>query len=283
MSILLTGSNGFIATALKKYLDSIGEDYHCWGRVVSNDPHYTHIDFCNQDQLILELQKHKFSKIYHLAGSFSNQFDIDFKNNVQITQNLLEAIRLSNVTCRTLLIGSAAEYGFVTDLDNPISEKHTLAPCSIYGLIKKFQTELMSYYHNIHHLNIVSARTFNLYGKGISDKLFSGKLYSEIDKVMQGQSDKIILRDLSSKRDYIHVDDAIKIYQMIMDKGESGESYNVGKGRSITCRDLLLKILKEFNLSESIVATQAFSDPHKGAIQDIYADISKIEQLFLKN
>lgn len=56
------------------------------------------------------------------------------------------------------------------------------------------------------------ARTFNLLGKNMSDKIFIGKLYRQIDEFKRGALNKIILGNLDNKRDYISIEDAIKIY-----------------------------------------------------------------------
>ena len=81
---------------------------------------------------------------------------------------------------RVLLVGSSAEYGNIEEGESPISELHPLNPTSIYGLTKIFQTHLMRLYVELHGLDIVMARVFNLNGKGISDKLFIGSLYKQI-------------------------------------------------------------------------------------------------------
>src|SRR5215831_18769707 len=57
-------------------------------------------------------------RIYHLAGTFTNEYAADFRSNVESTRHLLEAVRQR--TIRVLLIGSAAEYGFVPSEANPL-------------------------------------------------------------------------------------------------------------------------------------------------------------------
>ena len=100
----------------------------------------------------------------HLAGSFTNDYELDYAANVLSTKNILDALLSSECKARILLIGSAAEYGAIDEEENPIAETHPLKPISIYGLTKVLQTQLMDYYYRMHQINIVMARTFNILG-----------------------------------------------------------------------------------------------------------------------
>ena len=97
-------------------------------------------------------------EIYHLAGSFSNDFNVDLESNLIITRNILESVYRLTKKTRILLIGSCAEYGRIKEDDSPISELHPINPTSIYGLTKIFQTYLMKLYVELHGLDIVMAR-----------------------------------------------------------------------------------------------------------------------------
>jgi len=64
-----------------------------------------------------------------------------------------------------------------------------------------------------------------------------------------------------------------------MKHGSPSEVYNVGSGRSIMIKDLLQKILDEFELGMDILEVKAESNPDKIDIADIYADIRKLKAL----
>jgi GDP-4-dehydro-6-deoxy-D-mannose reductase len=214
------------------------------------------------------------------VGSFNNDYDIDYRVNVLSTKNLLDTCLKLNLKCRILLIGSSAEYGIVTEKDNPVREDHPLSPVSIYGLTKSYQTHLMQYYHNVHNMDIVMARTFNIMGKGISNKLFIGRLYEQLDEYKRGNISEILMGNLQNKRDYIDIKKAVRDYRLIMEYGLSGEVYNVGSGKSIKIYDLLDKILKDNKLSMNIVKERPTEKLNKLDIKDIYADISKLSSLW---
>jgi nucleoside-diphosphate-sugar epimerase len=74
------------------------------------------------------------------------------------------------------------------------------------------------------------ALTLNLLKINIIDKVFIGRLYKQIKEYKLEAVSKIILGNMSNKRDYIPIDDAVKKYILIMERGTSGEVYNVGSG-----------------------------------------------------
>ena len=176
-------------------------------------------------------------------------------------------------------MGSAAEYGFIKEEDNPVKEDHPLNPVSIYGLTKVYQTHLMKFYHQVHELDIVMARTFNLLGKNISNRLFIGRIYQQIEQYKKGEIKKIMLGSLDSKRDYLKVEEAIKDYEKSMNFGEKGEVYNIGSGFSVKLSDLLEKILLDNNLTMDIIEIKRRNFVNKLNIDDIFADLAKISLL----
>lgn len=262
MRILITGANGFTGKHLKNHLLDRAELF-C-----------IDVEDCNLTQPIQVeklLKNIKPDQIYHLAGSFTNDYSVDYANNVLATKNLLDTVHQLKFCCRILLIGSAAEYGIPKK--NPIHEESDLNPVSIYGMTKVFQTHLMKFYVAAFDLDIVMARTFNLFGKGISNRLFAGRVYEQIEQLKKGLIEKIQLGDLSSERDYIEGEKAVSHYETIMNRGQKGGIYNVGSGKPIKIKDLLTRILKEHDLDLNCVIENRTA---KSTVSEIYSDIGKL-------
>jgi GDP-4-dehydro-6-deoxy-D-mannose reductase len=201
---------------------------------------------------------------------------VDYGANVLGAMNLLDCILIMKKKVRVLLIGSAAEYGEASKESKYISENHHPNPVSIYGLTKVFQTNLMMYYINNYALDIVMARPFNLYGEGISTKLFVGHVYDQIKEYKEKKIERVIVGSLDARRDYIHVSDAVKDYKLIMEKGLSGNIYNVGSGKAIVLLDLLKSILKENGLDMNAVEILDFASSR---VTISAANITKLNKL----
>jgi len=280
MKVLITGATGFSASHLISLLSHNSSLQMVFTDLQFKGGANWHVcDLTSTNDVFHLLNKTKPEQIYHLAGSYSNEYDVDYRVNVLTTKNLIDNCLRLNLKCRILLIGSSAEYGLVSEKDNPVNEDHPLRPVSIYGLTKVYQTHLMNFYYTTHKIDVVMARTFNLMGKGISNKLFIGHLYEQLDKYKEGRISKIVMGNLQHKRDYIPVEEAVKDYERIMNLGTAGEIYNVGLGKSIRIHQLLEEILKDAGLDIGIVEEKIENTQNRFDVPDIFADIQKLNRL----
>lgn len=289
MRILVTGGAGFSGRALLKALENSGAKgnkiFLC-GRSsaeeLANDS-YRICDLSDAGAVLEIIEKVNPEQIYHLSGSFSNNYELDHASNVLSSKNLLDSLLKLKINPRILLIGSAAEYGQPLTEDGLVDESHPLDPVNIYGLTKKMQTNLLNYYVNLYGLNIVMARTFNLLGKGASEKLFIGRIYSQISRYKNGEIGEIILGNLAAERDYIEIQDAVQSYINIMSLGKSGEVYNVGSGKPISMYELLNKILLQEGVDIKVIQIQDNQGIYQKKATKIYADIKKYQKLLINN
>ena len=284
MRILITGALGFTAHHLINFIATEPEhELYLTDCVSSGLGNILTCDLTQGGPVEALIGKIRPERIYHLAGSFTNNYDIDYPINVLSTKNILDALLKFTIPSRVLLIGSCAEYGLVSLEHNPVSENHPLQPSTIYGLTKVYQTHLMNFYCRTYQMNLVTARTFNLSGDGnrISKLLFIGKVYEQIEKIKKGELSKVIVGNLEAKRDYIDVLEAVKHYQKIMERGKAGEAYNVGSGSCIKMRDLLALLLKESGLDMKVVEEVIPLVSDKIDIPEICADLRKTKGLYL--
>ncbi len=280
MKILVTGAGGFSGRHLIRYLarNSSAEIYPT-SLTPRDESDGLVCDLTNSKETAALVAQVAPDQVYHLAGVRSNDYQADYRVNVLSTQNLLESIRTTNSPCRLFIVGSSAEYGLVAEGDNPVKENHPLTPMSAYGLTKVFQTYLMKFYCLRYDMDIVMARPFNLLGNGMSSKLFVGYAYEQVEAYKAGRISKILVGTLDHRRDYIPIEEAVRYYALIVQRGKSGEIYNVGSGVSIRIRDLLQRILEENGLSIEIVEEQASKRADVFDIKDLVADISKLRTL----
>lgn len=280
MRILITGANGFIGSHLKTALKS-NPLYNVIGLVsiINLDKSDIECALTDKDSLGTILNEIKPQVIFHLAGSFSNQFSTDLKNNVLTTRNILETIAENKLETKVIVMGSASEYGAIDPKSNPIDESHPTCPISIYGLTKVYQTQLCQFYSTTKNVDVIIARLFNVFGTGASERLFVGKLQHKIYDYKNNISKTIQLKNVSSFRDYLHIDQVIKKLITIMEYGIKGEIYNVGSGKPIQILELSKLILKEHGISESAIELIPDDPQTKDNVPIIYANIHKINSL----
>ncbi len=288
--ILITGATGASGQALYHYLDNW---YHKnnvnsnnsdsvkfflagFGNVVALPCVVQYLDLSQKENVFYLLKEIEPDEIYHLAGSFTQDFAIDFKNNVQSTEYFLDFLQKYLPNTKMLAIGSASEYGFVSPNQNPIKEDFLPSPESVYGLTKLYQTQLAQFYYKRFGVNVVIARLFNLYGKGISPKLLAGKLFQQIEDFKHKKIAHFTFGGLNDSRDYISLGEMAEYYHLLMQKGQAGEIYNVGAGKPIKLYDFVQKILEENQIFGAKIEIEHFT--HK-SLPIIYADIDKINEL----
>jgi GDP-4-dehydro-6-deoxy-D-mannose reductase len=278
MRTLIVGANGFLGPYISARLQLLRQEIILLDRT-ARSASQVQCDFSSYSEARRIIEQFVPDRIFNLAGSFTHDYERDFAANYTTTKNILDAIRELNLRTRVLLTGSAAEYGPIDEEDNPVSENQPLRPSTVYGLTKAMQTMLMHCYVGSWRMNVVMARPFNLLGRGISDRLFVGRVYAQIDDFRAGKTSTISVGNLETRRDYLHVEKAADDFVTIMEKGVPGDVYNVGSGSSVRIRDLLETILRENGLSMDIVTEHSGNHSNGHDPVDVYADISKLHLL----
>ena len=278
-TVLVTGATGALGQAVFACLHNIGK-YQVMATSRRGDGETIFsLDVSNAEQFSAVINRIKPDLLLHLAATFVNDFDEAYAVNVDATRHLLNAVQKSGLAIRVLLVGSAAEYGAIRPEENPIRENHALNPVSIYGLSKAWQTQLAGLYAS-QGMDVVVARVFNLNGKGLSERLFIGRLQKQIDDVLAGIKSVIELGPLSATRDYLTLDEAAEQILAIAEHGASGQIYHVASGIPTTMRALLNHYLVINKLDTSLVQESAALTNRTGYdVPVIYADITNTTQL----
>jgi GDP-4-dehydro-6-deoxy-D-mannose reductase len=280
MKVLVTGAGGFSGRHLTEYLaQNSPAEIHCTSLTRRVDRPWLFYDLARSEHVSELIERVAPDQIYHLAGAKTDDYQTDYRINVETTRNILESIVRMKAQCRVFLVGSSAEYGIVDEDNNPVSEDHPLVPIGDYGLTKIYQTYLMKFYCTRHKMDIVMARPFNLYGTGMSTKLFIGRLHEQIEAYKAGRISTIVVGQLDNRRDYVPIEDAVRSYALIMERGKAGEVYNVGSGASIRIRDVLRRILEVNGLTMEIVQQQEVSRESRFDIKDLVAHTGKLRAL----
>lgn len=279
--ILVLGSEGFIGKKFiefQKALDFPHKNLFMVDIREIKKQNYFKLNASNYENLNKIIQKIVPEEIYNFSGSFSNVFEIDYMNNVMISKNIFDSLIQNKQTdCKVLINGSAAEYGFIKEHSIPVKEDSPLNPVSFYGLSKVYQTFLAKTYFLRDNVNVFVTRPFNIIGYGISNKLFIGRLISEIEQYIKSRK-TISLGNLDSERDYIDIDDLLIAYKLIMERGTPGEVYNIGSGKSIKMLNLLRIFLEFFNIDfKDVELSKDFV--RRFDVPKIVGNISKLKEL----
>ncbi|MEN8253526.1 MAG: GDP-mannose 4,6-dehydratase [Patescibacteria group bacterium] len=256
--ILITGGTGFAGSHLVERLSSLGySQVHVTS--FANKSSYVHtlipkenihkIDLTDKKAVFSLIKKIKPRQIYHLAaisevGKSFDQASKIINNNTALQLNLLEAIRQIVPKSRILAVGSALEYDFLsfkaTGKNQGIQEDHPLGPANPYAVSKVSQDLLSLSYYYSYALDVVRVRPFNHIGERQAMGFVLSDFAQQIIKCKsQNEKCKISVGNLKAIRDFTDVKDVVRAYILLMEKGKSGEVYNVGSGIGRSMREVL--------------------------------------------
>lgn len=242
MKALITGSRGFVGGYLRKELEASG--YEVIGLDITEDQDTIQADLLNAKQVSNAIASVQPDVVFHLAGqaSVAQSWKIPQKTvevNVIGTINLMEAVRTVIAEIPMVLIGSSDEYGQLGAAGVSVSEEMELRPQTPYAVSKKAQEEIAQVYVQAHGMHICMTRSFNHGGPGQRTGFLIPDFASGIVAVERGEKDRLLVGNLSARRDFTHVRDVVRAYRLIAERGTPGTVYNVGAGKTYSAQEIL--------------------------------------------
>lgn len=289
--VLITGGTGFAGShliealrsdqALELHTTTFGQSPEYFtGLLPAENIH--RVDLTQAQTTAQLIKALKPDQIYHLAsfaaaGSSFIQAEKILINNTLLQLNLLEATRLHAPKARILSICSADEYGLSLPEEIPIDEAHPFRPVNPYAVSKISQDMLAHVFAVGYHLDIVRARPFNHIGERQTAAFAVAAFAQQIAQIEAQQLDKLKVGNLEGVRDFTDVKDMVKAYQLLMERGKTGEVYNLGSGQGIAMQQVLDRLIK---LSNQVIKVEVDASRMRPSdIKIMVADISKIKAL----
>ncbi len=280
MRVLITGITGFAGSHLADYLLTLGNvDIHGIIRWRSRTENVEHLgdqvtmhecDLRDAASTLNVIEEVKPRYIFHLAAqSFVPTSwrapSESLSTNVLGQLNIFEAVRKIGLDCRIQLACSSEEYGMVYDNEVPITEDNPLRPLSPYGVSKVSQDLLGYQYFMSYGMEVVRTRGFNHTGPRRGPVFVCSDFAKQIVDIEKGKRKPIInVGNLEAKRDFTDVRDMVRGYWLALEKGKSGEVYNICQGKCWTIQEIL-----DMLLSHSNVKIEVKEDPARLRPSDV--------------
>ncbi len=183
--------------------------------------------------------------IYHLAAfsSPARSFDAPAEallGNVEMTLNLLEAVRHEAGRAKVVLVGTGQVYG--EPASQPATEDSALNPGNPYAISKVTSDLLGRQFEDRYGTEVLRMRPFNHAGPGQSDDYVIGSLARQVAAAEAAGKGECLLRtgNPCSARDFTDVRDIVAAY--VAAAALDGGVFNVCSGRATTVTELVTMV-----------------------------------------
>ncbi len=287
MKLLVCGGCGFIGSAFIRNhltqkpqdkiinLDSltIGSNKDNLKQFEKNENYsFVHDDIRNLE-LVEKLTKDvdaiiNFAAETHVDRSISNPKPF-IETNVIGTYNLLEGARKNEKLM--VHISTDEIYGDAKG-EKSFTEEDSLSPSNPYSATKAAGDHLVKAYHRTFGLNCITTRCTNNFGPyQFPEKLIPKTIIRALKDL------KIPLYgDGNQVRSWIYVLDHVKAIESLLQKGKSGDVYNITAWNEVSNKSIVEKVLKMLEKSEDLIE---YVGDRPGHDRRYSIDASKIQKI----
>ena len=290
--ILITGGTGFAGSHLVEYLSKVEPDAELHLTALNKtadlpsenlDKHQIHeIDLADQVATHALFSEVMPDRIYHLAalaevGSSFTNVARTLTINTQLQLSVLSALHEVTPESRLLLIGSAQEYGMVEQSENPVDENQPFRPINPYAVSKVAQDLLGYAYAQSYKLPIIRVRPFNHTGERQTTAFAIPAFAKQIVAIERDQQQVLKVGNLAAIRDISDVKDIVRGYQLLLEKGEVGQVYNIGSGVGVSMQAIVDELRALASCEVPLEIDQERMRPID--VPELVADISVVSKL----
>ncbi|MCH2264672.1 MAG: ADP-glyceromanno-heptose 6-epimerase [SAR86 cluster bacterium] len=257
--IIVTGCNGFIGSNLVSQLNKLGFNNIIGVDDLSKKKNLINIEHCEieglldieefeSNYLLKDKSFNDVNQIFH-QGACTNTMEWDaeymMKNNFSFSQQLLDFAERNSVSF--IYASSASVYGGGKKFEE-IRENEN--PINLYAFSKYLFDQLVRQKVKANKIQIVGLRYFNVYGPNESHKgQMASVAYHLHQQLKEGNDVKLFegsggFGPGEQRRDFIYVDDVVKVNLWFMNNPDVSGIFNVGTGKSQTFNEVAKAVIE---------------------------------------
>jgi GDP-4-dehydro-6-deoxy-D-mannose reductase len=281
MRALVTGASGFVGqwlcAALLERGDSVtgttldvGPDGRPPVRPTLRDAvRWERVDLRVRDDIAGVLDMVRPDVVFHLAGvTFvpaasadpGQAYDVNVVASARLLAELGKRKVAGTLDPAVLVVGSGEQYGR-HDHPAPLPESTDQWPLSVYGATKAAQEIAALQTWRGTGLRVVCTRSFNHTGPGQSPNLLVPALVRRALALRGADRPRLPIGNTTPIRDFLHVEDVIRAYLLLADRGTPGEAYNVASGTGRSVGELAALVLERVGVAAELEPAPEYIRP----------------------
>ena len=219
MNIFITGSNGFIGTHLKEYLNKNYSKYNLF------TPSSKDLDLVNEEAVDNYILGNKIDIIIHLANKGGDRTTVDMKNVTEYNLRIFFNIAKHEKNVKKIIsFGSGAEYGKHNPIIDAKEEDYLkFQALDEYGFYKSITSKYIEKSEKL-----VQLRIFGAYGEYENYRF---KFIS--NAIVKNLLELPIIINKNVYFDYIYINDLLKMIDWTIHNESKEKIYNATTGKKI--------------------------------------------------
>jgi GDPmannose 4,6-dehydratase len=219
-------------------------------------------------------------EIYNLAAQSHVRISFEIPEftadvNALGTLRILEILRDLNAETRFYQASSSEMFGKSLDSDGYQREDTPMKPVSPYGCAKLFAYSITKNYRSAYNLFASNGILFNHESPRRGSNFVTSKIIKTAVQIKLGMSDKLVLGNLDSARDWGHSKDYVRAMHQILQHKLPGD-WVVASGEVRSVRELVSKVFDKLDLEyeDFVIQDPKFMRPEE--LPYLRGDASKI-------
>lgn len=293
MTILITGGAGFIGSHLVDHFIERGEEVRVFDNLSAGAESnierwmgHPRFELIRGD--LLEFPEVRAALdgcgiVYHLAAnpevrSWLASPEDHFRQNIEGTYNLLEAIRREGDVGLLVFTSTSTVYGEADVIPTPETYA-PLKPISNYGASKLAAEALICSYAKMHGFRGVIYRMANVVGP----RSGHGVIYDFVEKLRRNKDELEVLGDGTQSKSYLYIDDCVSGMILGADTTEGTvEILNIGSEDRVSVLEIASIVIEEMGLKDVEIKLTGGVDGGrgwKGDVKLMQLDMSRLRAL----
>lgn len=261
--IVLFGSNGFVSSSIKKYLEKVKYNFIVLGSKrydLTNSKNIKKINkILSNDDIILFTSSIAPSKTFQ-----------EFNKNITMSLNMIRAIGEKKIN-KFVYLSSDAVY---KDTKSPINEKTEADPNTLHGLMHVTRERIFS---SFFYKKMLVVRPTLIYGENDPHNGYGPNSFIRLAK--KNLNIKLFGKG-EERRDHININTVVILILDLIKKDKFGV-FNLCSGSVISFNNLAKKIIKIIGSKSKIIFTKRVGPMHHLGLRQF--DIKKLKKIKFKH